>query len=134
LLPGSLATLSDLAGRGFRLSIASNKPARFANSIADQFGLTEHLVAVHGPDTVGSTKPDPAMLDRCMADMRTDPAHGLYVGDMVLDVESAARAALPVVLVAGGSSSPGELQVTGCRVIRSIDELLPILPRGLGAP
>jgi phosphoglycolate phosphatase-like HAD superfamily hydrolase len=47
----------------------------------------------------------------------------VYVGDMVLDVESAARAGIPVLLVPGGSSSAAELRATGQRVLERLTDL-----------
>ncbi|HXV77624.1 MAG TPA: HAD family hydrolase, partial [Candidatus Polarisedimenticolaceae bacterium] len=128
VLTGVRATLADLTARGYRLSVASNKPARFGSEIARRLALSDYLVSVHGPDTVGVTKPHPAMLERCLADMGSTATHGLYVGDMVLDVESGARAGLPVVLVSSGSSSHADLQATGCLTIGSLEELRAILP------
>ena len=52
----------------------------------------------------------------------------VYVGDMVLDVESAARAEVPVLLVRGGSSDDGQLDRTGERVLDSISELTDVFP------
>jgi len=82
---------------------------------------------VQGPDVAGRTKPDPAMLRRCLEAMRSTSATTLYVGDMLLDVESAARADVPVVLVAGGSSGTEELRATGQKVLSSLDELPDVL-------
>jgi len=128
LLPGVAETLELLRSRGLRLSVASNKPARFGRPILERFGLLGHMDTVQGPDVAGRTKPDPAMLTRCLQAMHSTPATTLYVGDMLLDVESAARADLPVVLVDGGSSGEQELRASGQIVIRSLDEL----PRVLG--
>jgi len=52
---------------------------------------------------------------------------GLYVGDMVLDVESGARAGVPVVLVQGGSSAPEQLRATGQPTLRSLSGLPDLL-------
>jgi phosphoglycolate phosphatase len=124
-LPAVRETLAELARRGYPMCVASNKPARFGAAIVRQLELACYLVSVQGPDLVGSTKPDPAMLGQCLADLGLeDPRTALYVGDMVLDVETARRAEMPVVLVEGGSSSAAELRSTGQPVISRIDQLL----------
>ena len=46
---------------------------------------------------------------------------------MVLDVETAARGGVPVILVDGGSSSPSDLRETGQRCLASLPELLELL-------
>ena len=126
-LPAAAATLEGLADRGYPMTVASNKPARFGRAIVEALGLSKWLVSVHGPDTVGSTKPDPAMLFRCLVEMNVDAASTVYVGDMVLDVETAASAGVPVILVDGGSSSPNDLRATGQRCVTCLADLLELL-------
>ena len=128
VLPGVRPTLRALWARGYRMSVASNKPARFGEAIVRRLGLRPFLTCVEGPDLAGSTKPEPALIRRCLAGMGLDAAQALYVGDMVLDVESAARAGLPVTLVPGGSSSARELRATGEIVLDGFPALLDLLP------
>ena len=109
------------------MSVASNKPARFGRRILEELGLLAHLDAVHGPDTVGRHKPDPAMLGACLLSMGLRTRDALYVGDMPLDVESACHAEVPVVLIAGGSSTRDELEATGQIVFRNLGELVMLL-------
>jgi phosphoglycolate phosphatase len=110
------------------MSVASNKPARFSGPILDHFGLGQLFDAVEGPDTAGSTKPDPVMIRRCLAAMEVAPAEAVYVGDMVLDVESGDQAGVGVLLVAGGSSPLESLGRTGRPVLDSIRRLPEMLP------
>jgi phosphoglycolate phosphatase len=127
-LPDVYATLSRLHERGYRMSVASNKPARFGQAILERFGMLSFLDSVEGPDTAGAVKPNPVMLRNCLDTMDLEKAAAAYVGDMVLDVETAARAGLPVLLVTGGSSSEAELRRTGECVLTSLAELLELLP------
>jgi phosphoglycolate phosphatase len=127
VLPGVAASLETLADCGYPMTVASNKPARFGKAIVEELGLSPWLVSVHGPDTVGSTKPDPAMVRRCLQDMQVDAASAVYVGDMLLDVETAARASVPVILVEGGSSDAADLRATGQRCVAGLPELVELL-------
>lgn len=127
-LPGASATLASLRERGYRLSVASNKPARFSRRLLEGLGMLEHLAAVEGPDTVGATKPDPAMIHRCLERMGTAAGAAAYVGDMALDVESAARAGVPVVLIPGGSSEIDALRATGQLVLNRLSDILDLFP------
>jgi phosphoglycolate phosphatase len=126
-LPGVPATLNRLAGRGYRMAVASNKPARFGRAILETLGLDAHLDEIQGPDVAGHAKPHPAMIRRCLEILESSPEQSLYVGDMVLDVETAARAGLPVVLVAGGSSTDDDLHATGETVLGCLGELPSLL-------
>lgn len=127
-LPGAEETVRTLHGRGYRLAVASNKPARFGAPILERLGMLPYVRAVEGPDTAGATKPDPAILGACLRGMGVRPAETLYVGDMVLDVETADRAGIDVVLVPGGASGAEELRETGRAVLESIVDLLELLP------
>jgi len=122
-LPGAERTVRALAAAGLRLAVASNKPARFSRPILERLGFADCFASIQGPDLAGTTKPDPTMIERCLDELRVERERAVYVGDMVLDVESAAAAGLPVLLVAGGSSSRQELLATGQPVVADLDEL-----------
>ncbi len=127
VLDGVVETLERLARSGYRMTVASNKPARFSCPILEHFDLSHLFDAVEGPDTAGSTKPDPEMIRRCLRAMGVTPPEAVYVGDMVLDVASGREAGVDVVLVAGGSSSVESLGKTGRPVLDSIRQLPELL-------
>ena len=128
VLDGVPETLERLAGAGYSMAVASNKPARFTGPILTHFGLDHLFVTVEGPDTAGSTKPEPEMIRRCIRAMDLPAGDAVYVGDMVLDVESGRRAGVDVILVAGGSSTFEKLKETGAPVLKSIRQLTEMLP------
>jgi HAD superfamily hydrolase (TIGR01509 family) len=132
-LPGALDTLRELRSRGYRMAVASNKLARFGGPILEHLGMAGFLTTVEGPDTAGAPKPEPPMIERCLRAMGVGPEEALYVGDMVLDVETALRAGVPVILVPGGSSEREDLLRTGATVLGSLVEILEILPPLEGA-
>ncbi len=122
-LTGAVESLDRLHGSGYKLAVASNKPARFSKPILDHLTMGAYLSCVAGPDTVGATKPDPRMLRHCMSELELAPDETLYVGDMLLDVKSADRAEVDVALVCGGSATPQELGTADRPVLDSIAEL-----------
>jgi phosphoglycolate phosphatase len=128
LLPEVAETVDELARRGYRMAVASNKPARFGRPILRSVGLEARFDPIQGPDLAGATKPDPAMIQACLAGLETTPNDSVYIGDMALDVESGRRAGLPVWLVCGGSAEPAELHATGRPVLSSLGTLLDWLP------
>jgi phosphoglycolate phosphatase len=131
-LPGVLETLRGLDGGGYAMAVASNKPARFSAPILERLGLLPYIRCVLGPDVVDSHKPEPRMIERCLEILNVSPHEAVYVGDMALDVESAARAAVPVLLVPGGSSSTSALLGTGQRVLGAFTDLARLFPRAPG--
>ncbi len=121
LLPGAREALEDLARRGARLGVASNKPPAFTLQLLDRLGLAPLLGAILGPGPGIPPKPDPAMLREGCARLGTAPAETLYVGDMPLDAVSAARAGMPLLLVPTGAAGSEELaRVPGASVARDL--------------
>ncbi len=125
-IPGAVEAVRELARRGLRLAVCSNKPSRFGRPILESVGLGPDLVpVVLGPEDGVPTKPDPAMLRRAMELLRVTPGRTVYVGDMPLDVESARRAGVEHFLVPTGSASLEELVRTpGARIVPDHDELV----------
>ena len=113
---------------GFRMSVASNKPAEFSIRILERLGARFFFDAIEGPETAGAAKPEPQMILACLQKMDLAPGQALYVGDMPIDAEAGARAGVPVVLVSGGSSPDGALRGTGCPVLPALLDLLDVLP------
>ncbi len=128
LLPGTARTLVGLKDRGYSLAVASNKPLRFTERILDHLGIRPLMAATEGPESAGATKPDPAMIRACLVGLGVPRRQAVYVGDMTLDVESAARAGVAAIVVAGGSSTIDELRSTGELVLDSLTQLLDLLP------
>ncbi len=127
-LPHARAVVEALAERGYGLALASNKPAMFSEAILTTLGMRQAFRAVLGPDLAGTTKPEPTMLRLCLEALGVARPEALYVGDMVLDVDTARRAGIPVVLVPGGSSSLEALRSTGEPVLADLREILSLLP------
>ena len=128
LLPGVAETLRELAGRGHRLALASNKPAPFSRMILEAKGLLPRFAAVGGPDAETPAKPDPRMLRKLMALSGAEPAETLAIGDMEVDAEFARAAGCRVVLIPSGSRSRAELSaVDADALLDSIADLPPWL-------
>jgi HAD superfamily hydrolase (TIGR01509 family) len=119
-LPGALEAVRRFHEAGIRVSVASNKLSTFSRGILDHLGFGPYLTTVEGPDTAGATKPDPAMIRRCLAAMGVEASEAIYVGDMPLDVESGRQAGVNVVLVATGAVHRRELDLAGATVLRDL--------------
>jgi phosphoglycolate phosphatase len=126
--PGLGETLATLRKRGFRMSLASNKPALYSIRILERLAVLPYFDLVAGPETAGAIKPHPAMVRACLEAMKVDASQAIYVGDMTLDAETARRAGVRVVLVAGGSSPLDDLTRTGHPVIATLPDLIEHLP------
>ena len=129
LLPGVASTIETLAGRGYAMGVTSNKPAYFTRDILIALGLASTFGAIYGPEMVTHPKPHPEMIHRALAELRSHPDESAYVGDMLIDVETARRAGLPVYVIASGGQSREELEKARPDLLLSrFEELLEVFP------
>ncbi len=89
--------LDDLAARGYRLAVCTNKLEWLSKSLLDQLGLSPRFSAICGADTFGISKPDPAILQQTVLRAGGDLQCAVMVGDAGPDVGVARRAGIPVI-------------------------------------
>jgi phosphoglycolate phosphatase len=130
LMPGVAETIPELARRGLRLGVCSNKRVEFTRQLVEAFGLGPYFACVLGPEDVGNRpKPDPAMLLEGLRRLGVSPAEAVFVGDMVVDVQTGAAAGVPVWLVPGGAIDGEAVANAGAdKVLTGFAELLELLP------
>lgn len=102
--PGVRETLGLLAARGHALGLCTNKPIVPTRAILDHFGLADLFGAVVGGDSLPQRKPDAAPLHAVIAALGGMPgeSRAIYVGDSLVDAETARNAGLPFVLFTQG--------------------------------
>lgn len=98
--PNAVEALKALKAQGHPLAICTNKPEGPTRSILAEFALSDLFETVIGGDTLAQKKPDPAPLQRAMADLGNGPA--IFVGDSEVDAETAQRAGVPFALFTEG--------------------------------
>jgi phosphoglycolate phosphatase len=101
LLPGAAELLPALHSRGLKLGVCSNKPSEFTRQLLDHLGIGRFISVVLGPDDVPYPKPAPDMLRVAMQHLHLTAEQTLYIGDMVVDIESAVLAGVRVWIVSG---------------------------------
>ena len=130
LMPGVAETIPELARRGLRLAVCSNKRVEFTRELVEVLGLGTYFAAVLGPEDVGGkAKPDPAMLLEGLRRLKVSAEESVYVGDMAVDVQTAKAASVPVWLVPGGATGQESATNAGPdRVLKDFGELVELLP------
>jgi phosphoglycolate phosphatase len=130
LMPGVAETIPELARRGLRLGVCSNKRVEFTRDLVRALGLGDSFGCVLGPDDVGQRpKPDPAMLLEGLNRLQVSAADAVYVGDMIVDVQTAKAAGVLVwIVLSDGSDRAGPVEWGADRVLHSFAELLDLLP------
>lgn len=117
---GLEAALDDLAGRGYRLAVCTNKLEWLSRRLLDRLGLTPRFAAICGADTFGVAKPDPIILRQTVVKAGGAIASTIMVGDAGTDVGVARRAGVPVIGVSFGYT---EVPIADLKPDRLIDRM-----------
>lgn len=91
-----------LRRRGFALGIVSTKFRYRIQSILRREGLLGSFDVIVGGEDVSRHKPDPEGLLRVMERLQSSPTNSVYVGDSLVDAETAKRARVPFIAVLSG--------------------------------
>jgi phosphoglycolate phosphatase len=89
--------LDELAARGCRFAVCTNKLEWLSKRLLDELGMTARFAAICGADTFGVSKPDPVILRQTILRAGGDIASAIMVGDAGTDVGAARRAGVPVI-------------------------------------
>ena len=117
---GLEAALDDLAARGYRLAVCTNKLEWLSRRLLDRLGLTPRFAAICGADTFGVSKPDPIILRQTVAKAGGAIASTIMVGDAGTDVGVARRTGVPVIGVSFGYT---EVPIADLKPDRLIDRM-----------
>jgi len=123
--------LDELAARGCRFAVCTNKLEWLSRRLLDQLGLTERFAAICGADTFGASKPDPVILRQTIASAGGHVSSTVMVGDAGTDVGVARRTGVPVIGVSFGYT---ETPIAELKPDRLIDHMrdLPAAVESLG--
>ncbi|MDV6341835.1 HAD-IA family hydrolase [Nitrosomonas sp. Is24] len=111
LFPGVDALLDQLEQRNLPWGIVTNKPARFAHPLIEILGLAHRVACVVCGDELANTKPHPEPLLTASNKINISPAHCIYLGDDIRDVQASLAAGMqPIVARYGylGNDQPPE--------------------------
>lgn len=95
-------TLEFLQSRHLKLGIVSTKRVAVVEKLARELGIWDFFAVVVGRDLVAKPKPDPEPIIFACEKIGVHPREILFVGDSLLDLESAKNAGAPFVGVLTG--------------------------------
>ena len=123
-----LRVRETLRAIGCDKAIATNKPGDLSRTILVRLGLADEFIAILGEDDVGARKPDPLIVDILRGKVGTGRPQTLYVGDSLVDAETARAAGVDLCLVTYGYASPEAIRGAHAEHhIDRFDELIAIL-------
>ena len=130
LLPGALEAVRAANKSGRRVGICSNKPRFFTKELVAHLDIGEYIDAIFGPEDVSRLKPAPDMLRKGLEWMKVQPSEALYVGDMVVDIETGLGAGVTVWAVPTGCDDLRTLETAGPdRILKDLFELAELLDK-----
>lgn len=129
LFPGGEAMLDELAARGAKIAVVTNKLERLAVRLLDELGLSDRFYTVIGGDSLGpgKSKPAPDLLYEMVR--RGGGGSAAYVGDTTYDTGAAKAASIPCVAVSFGFNDLPAAELGAAAVIDHYDELIGALER-----
>ncbi|WP_217171158.1 HAD family hydrolase [Streptomyces sp. AC512_CC834] len=101
---GIVEMLHAFVAAGWRLGVVTSKHVDRAAPLLARLGCP--FATVRTPAGAGRTKPAPDPLLLALVDLEVDPAAAVYVGDMAVDQESAARAGVAYIHAGWGYGQP----------------------------
>lgn len=101
-------TLAALKEREFRLGIVSTKFRRRIETILTREDLREPFDVIVGGEDVTRHKPDPEGVNLAMQRLGSTPLNSIYIGDSLVDLETARRAGLPFIALLTGPTTREE--------------------------
>jgi phosphoglycolate phosphatase len=124
IFDGAVHALEELALRGYRLGICTNKPHESALSVLKALDLDKHFASCIGKAARPFHKPDRRHYDAVAEELGVAPDNSLYIGDSETDVETARNAGVPIILVPFGYSRKPAGELGGDRLVEHFSELM----------
>ena len=121
--PGLETALDDLAARGHRLAVCTNKLEWLSRKLLDALNLSPRFAAICGADTFGVQKPDPTIFRETVARAGGQVTSSIMVGDAGPDVGVARRASVPVIGVSFGYTDVPIADLRPDRLIHHMKDL-----------
>ncbi|MEM8773880.1 MAG: HAD-IA family hydrolase [Pseudomonadota bacterium] len=102
VFPGVIEMLEACRTNELRLGICTNKPQPPTELICSDLGVDGYFDAIIGATKEIPRKPDPAPLLHCLSKLKATRDEVLFVGDSVVDHQTAQAANVPFALFTGG--------------------------------
>lgn len=112
--------------KGVRKAVVTNKPEPFSRRILEALGIMAHFDDVVGGDTFPHRKPDPGGVNFLRDKYAVARERTLFIGDSIIDVETARAAGVKCCLVTYGYPKGGERELADMTVDK-IGDILPLI-------
>ncbi len=117
MLEGTETALEALYENLYTLGIVSTKRRSTIEDTLNHFGLGDYFDIIIGYEDVVSLKPDPEGLLKAIDSLAGTKEDSVYVGDSLVDVETAKRAGVYMIGVTTGKTGEQELRSAGADLV-----------------
>ncbi len=108
LYPGALEILNYFKKR--KQAVITNKPNPFSKDILSALKVADYFSDIVAGDSEFSKKPDPAAALHIMKREKVSAEEALFIGDSLVDIETARNAGIEIVVLTHGFGSENELK------------------------
>ncbi len=115
--PGIAHLLTRCEAIGLKMGILSNKPDDATQLTVDHFLLPEIFAAIHGARSNIPKKPHPLGAELMAGQLGVEPAECIFLGDMPVDMQTAAAAEMYPVGALWGMRTARELSQSGAKML-----------------
>lgn len=123
--PGATEALAGLARAGWRLGVATNKPAHLARVTLERLSLDGFFEAIVGLEDGLEPKPDPCLVHLCLNLLGC--MNRVMVSDTGLDMQAGRAAGLTSVLITHGMATPCGINDQADHIVASFPRLSTLL-------
>ena len=123
LYDGGAELLTDLAARGVKLGICTNKPQAITEQVLSELGIASYFEAVVGVRPDVPAKPDPAMLRAALDALGVAAPDAVIIGDSGSDVGTARALGVPIIVLRSGYGEDAPEDLGADALIDSLSEV-----------
>ena len=124
LYPAILATLDDFRAGGWRLFVATSKPARLARRILTQLGAADRFEAIYGSVDDRALSEKPELIGYILTAQGLAPRHTVMIGDRSFDISSAHANEMRAIGALWGYGGQAEMEQAGADAVAERPEEL----------
>lgn len=110
LMPDTLDVLRKLRADNLSTAIVTNKFAYRIREVLDIYKITDLIGYIVGYEDVADPKPLPEGVNKAIAYFNADISRALYIGDSLVDAETAANAGIDFAAVTTGETSADDFK------------------------
>ena len=108
LYPGAVETLNYFKTR--KQAVVTNKPNPYSRDILTALGVEKYFIEIIAADAGAPRKPDPTAVKKLMHIENVSAAETLFIGDSLIDIETAENAGVEIVVLTHGFGAENELK------------------------